>query len=135
MKTIFLGGTCGDSTWRKKLIPTLEIDYFDPVVDDWTPECQEEEIKQRQNCDFVLYVISPYMQGVYSIAEVVDDSNKRPERTVFCVLQSEREGLNYSCFTKGEMKSLDAVKKMVKENGATVCDSLEDVAKYLNGSK
>ena len=77
MKKVFLGGTLGDSTWRKKLIPRLEIDYFDPVVGDWTPECQEEEIKQRQNCEFVLYVISPYMQGVYSIAEVVDDSNKR----------------------------------------------------------
>jgi hypothetical protein len=135
MKKVFLGGTLGDSTWRKKLIPRLEIDYFDPVVGDWTPECQEEEIKQRQNCEFVLYVISPYMQGVYSIAEVVDDSNKRPDRTVFCVLRNERDGLNYSCFTKGEMKSLDAVKKMVKENGATVCESIDDVVKYLNGSK
>ena len=75
------------------------------------------------------------MTGVYSIAEVVDDSNKRPEKTVLCVLESERDGLNFSCFTKGEMKSLNAVKKMVKENEATICESLEEVAEYLNRSK
>ena len=40
----------------------------------------EEEIKQRAECDFCLYVITPKMTGVYSIAEVVDDSNKRPEQ-------------------------------------------------------
>ena len=82
MKTIFLGGTCNNSTWREKLIPLLDIDYFNPVVDDWTPDCMAEEIKQREKCDFVLYVITPEMTGVYSIAEVTDDSNKRPEKTI-----------------------------------------------------
>jgi hypothetical protein len=134
-KKVFLGGTCGDSNWRNVLIPMLEIEYFNPVVEDWTEECMAEEIEQRKTCDFVLYVISPFMQGVYSIAEVVDDSNKRPEKTVFCVLKNERVGMNFSTFTDGEMKSLDAVKKMVKENKATVCESLEEIAKYLNGSK
>jgi len=31
---IFLGGTCNESTWRNRIIPMLEIDYFNPVVDD-----------------------------------------------------------------------------------------------------
>lgn len=79
---VFLGGTCNGSTWRDALIPKLRIDYFNPVVEDWTPECQAEEVRQRQECDFVLYTITKEMKGVYSIAEVVDDSNKRPARTV-----------------------------------------------------
>ena len=36
---VFLGGTCNNSKWRDKLIPMLNIDYFNPVVDDWTEEC------------------------------------------------------------------------------------------------
>ena len=126
-KTVFLGGTCAESTWREELIEKLEIDYFNPVVDDWTPECMKEEIRQRKICDYVLYVITSEMEGVYSIAEVVDDSNKSPEKTVFCVLEKG--------FNKGQKKSLDQVEEMVKDNGATVCDNLDDVAKYLNGSK
>ena len=85
-KRVFLGGTVNGSTWRDQLIPKLEIDYFNPVCDDWTPERQEEEIYQRNICKFVLYVLTPKLTGFYSIAEVVDDSNKRPGRTIFCIL-------------------------------------------------
>lgn len=91
MSKVFLGGTCNDSTWRDDLIPKLKIDYFNPIVDDWNKEAQQEEIKERKNSDYVLYVITPKMSGVYSIAEVVDDSNKRPEKTLFCVLNIDDE--------------------------------------------
>ena len=52
---VFLGGTCAESKWRQKLIPKLKIDYFNPVVDDWTEECQKEEIKQRNVCDYYFF--------------------------------------------------------------------------------
>ena len=45
---IFLGGTCNESTWREKLIPLLEdrdIDYFNPVVSNWSEECYQEELR------------------------------------------------------------------------------------------
>lgn len=125
---VFLGGTCNNSTWRDKLIPLLKIDYFNPVVDDWTPECQNEEIRQRESCDYCLYTITPKMTGVYSIAEVVDDSNKRPEKTILCVLDEDNE----SSFSETQIKSLKQVKEMVKNNGANVFDSLEDIASFLN---
>lgn len=125
---VFLGGTCNNSTWRDELIPMLKIDYFNPVVDDWTPECQDEEIRQRESCDYCLYTITPKMTGVYSIAEVVDDSNKRPEKTILCVLDEDNE----SSFSETQIKSLKQVKEMVKNNGANVFDSLEDIASFLN---
>lgn len=125
---VFLGGTCNNSTWRDKLIPLLKIDYFNPVVDDWTPECQDEEIRQRELCDYCLYTITPKMTGVYSIAEVVDDSNKRPEKTILCVLDEDDENI----FSESQIKSLKQVKEMVKNNGANVFDSLEDIASFLN---
>lgn len=59
---VFLGGTCNESTWRDELIPKLEeidFDYFNPVVEDWTPECQDIEIYEKaNNCDIHLYVIT-----------------------------------------------------------------------------
>ena len=85
-KKVFLGGTTNETDWRDNLIPMLNIDYFNPVVKDWNEKAQAEEIKQRKECDYVLYVITPKMLGVFAIAEVTDDSNKRPSKTVFCVL-------------------------------------------------
>ncbi|WP_124067523.1 nucleoside 2-deoxyribosyltransferase domain-containing protein [Clostridium sp. E02] len=130
-KKVFLGGTCNESQWREGLIPMLLIEYFNPVVPDWTPECMEEEIKQREVCDYCLYTITPRMMGVYSIAEVVDDSNKRPQNTVLCVLKKDGE----LTFSKWQMKSLGQVARMVKSNGGQCFDNLNDVAGYLNAKK
>lgn len=133
---VFLGGTCNESKWRSALIHELKIDYFDPVVEDWTPECMEEEIKQREECDFCLYTITPRMTGVYSIAEVVDDSNKRPEKTIFCVVEFDQDfddPQNASItFEKHSQKSLGQVCKMVEDNGGKVFQTLQAVANYLN---
>ena len=129
-KRVFLGGAYNNSTWRAKLIPLLTISYFNPIVENWTPECMDEEIRQRKTCDFVLYVITPEMTGVYSIAEVVDDSNKRPEKTIFCFTNQNKDAGE---FTKPQIKSMKAVAKMVEENGATICENLQDVANFLNG--
>jgi hypothetical protein len=125
----FLGGTCANSTWREELIPQLNVDFFNPVVEDWTPECQAQEIQERETADFVLYVITPRLEGVYSIAEVVDDSNKRPEKTVFCVLADDDGEFS---FNAKQIKSLNAVKAMVERNGGTVLNSLTEVANFLN---
>jgi len=132
---VFLGGTCNESNWRERLIPKLTINYFNPVVSDWNEKAQEEEIKQRETCDYCLYVISPKMTGVYSIAEVIDDANKRPEKTVFCVLESDtsEDGKSLS-FSQGQLKSLNQVGKLVQQNGGIWLPTLNDVAEYLNSS-
>ena len=128
---VFLGGTCNESKWREELIEMLEIDYFNPVVEDWTEECMKEEIKQREICDYCLYVITPLMTGVYSIAEVIDDSNKRSDRTLFCFLEED----GGKRFTESQIKSLNQVGKMVKRNTAIWLEDLNQVAAYLNGIK
>ena len=131
MKKVFLGGTCAESTWREELINKLTIDYFNPVVEDWTEECMAEERKQRETCDYCLYTITPRMKGVYSIAEVIDDSNKRPLKTVFCLLDYDISP-NLFKFDETQLKSLEQVGKMVERNGGRFFKSLEEVANFLN---
>jgi hypothetical protein len=125
---VFLGGTCNESTWRDELIKKLKIDYFNPVVKNWDEFAYQEELRQREICDFCLYVITPKMTGVYSIAEVVDDSCKRPNKTIFCFLKEDAD----KKFDEGQIKSIDKVGVMVKTNGGTYLKSLDEVANYLN---
>lgn len=127
-KKVFLGGTVNGSDWRDKIKPKLKINYFDPVVPNWTEEAYKRELQEREDCDYCLYVITPKMSGVYAVAEVIDDSNKRPDKTVFCVLNQD-DGHTFSDFQK---KSLDAVGKLVERNGGTWLENLDDVADYLN---
>ena len=128
MKKVFLGGTCNGSTWRDVLIKDLKINYFEPCAEQWTSAMMEEEIKQRAECDFCLYVVTPKMTGVYSIAEIVDDSNKRPHKTIFCYLTSDGD----EKFSEHQLKSLEQTGKMIKENGAVFFKTLKETADYLN---
>ena len=134
MIKVFLGGTCNDSNWRDVIMPMLlkrGIEYFNPVVDDWNDECQAEEERQKKICSFHLYVITPKMTGTFAIAEVVDDSNKHPLGTILVVLEDNKFPITDGEFTEGQLKSLQAVKKMVKANGASVFDTLEQVANAI----
>lgn len=134
MKKVFLGGTCVlNSKWREKLIPMLDktkINYFNPVVKVWNDEARKREIYERENDDYVLYVISrPY--STYSIAEATDDSNKRPKQTIVCILNEKKDDGSY-WMTKQENRHLNQVGLLCERNGAKYFTTLEQVAEYLN---
>lgn len=131
-KLVFLGGTWNGSPWRDVIIPKLNIDYFNPIVKDWTPECQQKELEVRETADYLLYVITPAMSGVYSIAEVVDDSNKRPHKTIFCYITNDTIDGKMFNFSANQIKSLDSVGKMVQSNGGKWFKTLNEIVTYLN---
>ena len=124
---IFLGGTCNEDMWREEIVePILKergIPFFNPVVKDWTPEFIQLEDEAKKESDVLLFVITSKMTGVYSIAEVIDDSNKKSRRTIFCFLEDG--------FDESQIKSLDKVGKMVETNGGIYFKSLDSIANYL----
>jgi hypothetical protein len=138
---VFLGGTCNSSKWRDiflndKKSKELGIEYFDPVVKDWTEECQKREIYERENCDFCLYVITPLMTGVYSIAEATEDSIKRPKKTLFCFINEDSNVSNLGAkmeyvFSTHQVKSLKQVGELIQKNGGMNFSKPEFVLSYL----
>ncbi len=125
---VFLGGTCSGWKWRDKIQPLLKCEYYNPIVKNWSEADRLREVHERETSDYVLYGITNGIKGVYSIAEVVDDSNKRPEKTLFLNLYEEDE----RDFTKKMSHSLKAVENLLKSNGARVFDNIEAVAEFLN---
>jgi hypothetical protein len=123
---VFLGGTCNETTWRDELIALLECDYFNPVVDDWTPACIDNEYKEKQNADYQLYVITPAATGCFSIAELIDASNKYPTKTV-CALIGDWDN------EIGRYKSFNESMNVAENNGAIRLYSLVEIADFFNG--
>ena len=110
MNKVFLGGTCNDTTWRDELIAVIQVDYFNPVVDDWTEDCQlAEELEKSDGCNIHLYVITSEMMGVFSIAEAVQSSNEKGKVTIFHVIPDG--------FSVGQHKSLKATCDLISRNG------------------
>lgn len=127
---VFLGGTCSGSKWREKIIPKLKrtnIDYYNPIVPVWDKEAKQRERREKQEADYCIYVLTPLMYGFYSIAEVVDDSNKKPEKTILCILD-EDDG---NFWTGNQLSSLNELKKLVSSNGTIVVSSLSALLSCL----
>jgi hypothetical protein len=75
-KQVFLGGACGNTTWRRDIaIPALEtagITYFNPQlgVGEWTTGYEAIEMEAKHSADVFLFVIDGNTRGVASVAEV-----------------------------------------------------------------
>jgi hypothetical protein len=143
---VFLGGTCANSTWRDKLIPSIQgfSEPFNPVVENWDAEAFANEERMKAKADIRLYVITPDSHSRYSIAEAVSDSIKYPLKTVFCYTRDKEASWKYASefgpanlssagpdLTPDEIKSLDTIGNMIEENGGTFVKSLLDIVTVI----
>lgn len=131
---IFLGGTCNDSNWREEftkywrvLNKGSETELFDPVIKDrdWTPEDAEKENIVKDTAKLNLFVITPEMTGVYSIAEAVDCSHNGK---VFLAIYDKNNTFDMSRW------NFDSVGNIIKKNKGFYkkyngLDSMEELVK------
>ena len=139
---VFLGGTCTDSKeqwdWRKELIDKFDqtyVHFFDPFLRPWETDCdwdeerQQEEIEERELCEYTLYVITSDFKGIYSFCEATADSIKKPDGKCIVAFIDYKD---YCKTKKHFLKSINAFIKLCKSNGAVICESIDEIADYLN---
>jgi len=131
---VFLGGT--NTQWRNRLIPKLKINYFSPTLDERTDDCIAEENSQRQNCDAVLFLITPKVTKIidaYLIAEAVDSSHdtRYVGKTIFCFINSYKK----TKFSVLQLESLYRIGEIIQGNNGIVAsfDNIEKFVDYTSG--
>lgn len=126
---IFLGGTCNGDPWREEFImnwkknvitnpdfnASKKISLFNPVVDNWNEEAQKKEEEVKKNACINLFVITPKMKGVFSIAEAIECSHKTNTKTIFVIY--DKFDVGFGDDNVAIMKSLDATGKLIEANG------------------
>lgn len=71
--TVGMFGTCGGSKWREPFIVKfneLGIDFFDPQVPNWTPDCAIIEAEHLAEDAIILFPVTGETTGVGSLSEV-----------------------------------------------------------------
>lgn len=123
--SVFLGGTCATSTWRQELIPMLKdsVPYFDPQVADWTPADAEKEDACKPVAAINVFVITGDALGTYSGFEICEEAHRAPEKLVFATVGNLPEN---------QVKGIAKIKKALANKGCVVCETLEEVAEYVN---
>jgi hypothetical protein len=91
---IFLGGSCNPTTWRKDAaIPMFEMEgvsFYNPQIEDWTPDLVEIESKAKDSCKILLFVIDNQTRAIASMLEAAEYIGVG--RKVVCVIQAVEEG-------------------------------------------
>lgn len=128
---VYLGGSCNYGNWREKLIGLLKVNYINPVEGDWSEAAFRRNVDDKNESDFILYVITPSSVNGFTVAAAVDDSNKHPGKTLVCYWNPSEEWL----YDPRRARAMEAVAKMIAENGARFFADLETVAEFLNRSE
>ncbi len=138
---IFLGGTCKDTDWRSEFINQWKkLDHpkqkgwelFNPIVDDWTPECAEKENKVKSTAMVNLFVITPEMSGPYSCLEAMYCVDNYKSKTIF-VIYDLNGGFKSNI---GLLKSLNECAKLLESKGCIIHrigdeDGMEELVKLM----
>jgi len=122
---VFLHGKSNGSSWKKEFIKMLKIDFIDPEERD---RSTYDHQRSQSSCDFILYVLTPNTINFYSIAELINNSNKLPEKTMYVHYSTDRD----KRFNKEQTETLYQITEMVKSNGGRVFFTLNCVATFLN---
>ncbi len=124
---VFLGGTSTGYDWRKDLIGLLNVNFFNPLVDDWTEEDAKKENIAKGEATMQAYCITPHAIGSYSVAELTASAILNGERTVVLFMDTED-----AQFDEHQKKSNTQIKALVEKHSGKVVDDLEEMAKYIN---
>jgi hypothetical protein len=92
-----LFGTCGNSHWRDAVMQEFDrqgIQYFNPVVPNWNPECAKIEANNLAHDKAILFVVTSETEGYGSLAETgwAENSTERSGRRAFFVVEDFKEG-------------------------------------------
>lgn len=99
-KSVFLGGTCGTSTWREELTSNLQFEennviLVDPRVEDYVYERDSvlEEIA-KEECELVIFGITNTANtaSIYSFVEASWLAAKGKDVIVYCNLEEFEDG-------------------------------------------
>lgn len=132
---VFLGGTTfkdESMDWRREVERRVNpnIRCFNPIVEEWDEYQRKVEENAKANSKYKLYVLTPQMRGVYSIAEMMLDSVNCGENTLICVLP-EYKGKKFST---EKLNSLNATLELCRKYNATILYTLDGVIEYLNSA-
>lgn len=119
---VFLGGTTNNSNWRDAFINLLtamgsKLVCFNPVVSDWNDQAIRVENMIKEQARHHVYVITPKMKGVYSIAEAVESVFDRSHKTYLYILLKDGEDAFSTDENDPIMKSFATTGEIIRRHG------------------
>ena len=116
---VFLGGSCGNTTWRQDIIiPVLDkynIQYFNPQVPNWTPECIAIENNAKKIASDYIFYIDSNTPSLASVLEILALPHIYPNRKVYVTIELFKNSSDENLvkdINRARLYLIDAIKQM-----------------------
>ena len=133
---IYLGGTV-NSEWRTAFITILNkenlpLRCYNPIVENWTSACIDLEDLVKESSKYHVYVITPAMHGVYSIAELCESAHNPRKKTFFYFKETDVDSDGNTIEWDPQQKnSLTAVANLLLRHGAIRAYSMDALVELI----
>jgi len=141
---VFLGGSCNPTTWREDIaIPAFTqagVPFYNPQVDDWSPDLVEIEAQEKETAGCLLFVIDRETRAMASIVEAAEYICLG-RRVVLCIVDVEEESsIGGEAIGKPELKDLNRMRAYLRDvatrNGVSYTNQVsEAVAEVISSHR
>lgn len=142
---IFLGGTCGATTWRDQFISQLDAQrarYFNPQLApgvEWKSQDAAREKRFLKKADIVVMVITNHTTGMVSLLETcelltkfnLDASDDRVMLAHVASPRPPRAGARASERSKDRLRAIEFLRQRQAPPRTVFLDSVDDVLSEL----
>ena len=123
-KDVFLGGTCGESTWREKASDDLPgLTLFNPQlhVDTWNADAYGRERLFLNKEKVILFVMTPETYNRFSYVEAIDSAHRRKGNVYYTFIEEDHG----KKFTDDELAIIKQIGYMVEYAGGHYFDKYD----------
>ena len=133
---VFLGGSCGWTSWRQeKIIPHFHkagISYYNPQKSQWSCDLIPVEEAAKNTSRLLLFVIDPQTANNVGLLEIAYLAAKKYPLIV--VLPSREEFLEISCCSEDSVdrgRAYDVVSTLLAAEGVDICRTVEEARERI----
>ena len=133
---LYLGGTV-NSDWRTAFIKifneeNIPLRCYNPIVENWTAACIDLEDLVKESSKYHVYVVTPAMRGMYSIAEMCDSAHNSRKKTFFYFKETDVDSDGNTLeWTPQQKNSLTAVANLLIRHGAKCAHSMDELVDLI----
>lgn len=138
---VFLGGTCGETTWRKSFIALLEkngIPYFNPQLAkgvEWKSEHAVREKKELLRATIVVMVITNDTTGIVSLLELSELFTKfnasSNRKTLIAYVEGPERAMAKESTGKDRLRAIEFLKQRIDPPRTLLLTSEKEVLAAL----
>ncbi|MGH1366612.1 MAG: hypothetical protein ACRBF0_23835 [Calditrichia bacterium] len=127
IKTVFVAGRGDYGNWRSTIKRLLTDNVVIAESSGRGLVNAQHDAFEKEHADAIVFVITPSALSTFDLANAVNESNKRPEKTIVCFLSAGNEWMH----DPRRYAELSEIRAILESNGARCLNSLSELADII----